>query len=684
MKKIREWVSVKTVTSPRLIVLLFVLVANVAFIGAAATVIFWLSPSFPEEGGFWTSMFNTIIMYLGIGGIDMVIEDISQVNMLLVLSCIVIILIGLVFFTYALIGYMSDFISNFIGDANSGSRRLHISGHIVILNWNSRAAEIINDLLYRNTKEKIVILAANDRDEILSDIDERISDTVETENDAASQAAADMSFFERRRYMRNNGIKNKLTIIVREGSTYSIKQLNDISIKQAESVIILSDADDDATMDSHTIKTLIQVAQMTAAEDSADDQQIVVEVEDEKTLALVEKIIKHKMRRGKCNIVPVSVNKILGYIFSQFSIMPELNMVYSTLFSYKDTVLLTQPISGTSVSDTEFVSEYLSGHSSAIPLCVMECGDGKQNSYYVADEERDIHIAKSMTSNNDLRVSLNPDFEIRERPIIILGHSSKSSAMMDGFASFNNEWKKADGAEALDVTIIDDEEGLVSHEHYKQYPWVKKVITAEIFEQDVICDAIGDFIDANGSGGCILILSDDTAAECDIDENALTYLILLQDIIINRLENNPNFDLNAIDMIVEILDPQNHDIINHYDMKNVVISNRYVSKMIVQVSKDKALFELYQDILTYDEENSDGVSKEMYIKRADEFFGEIPKPSSAADLIRAVYHASPDDNKSVLLGYFSPDGEMTMFSGEQSNIYVELSGKEKLILFSDH
>ena len=106
--------------------------------------------------------------------------------------------------------------------------------------------------------------------------------------------------------------------------------------------------------------------------------------------------------------------------------------------------------------------------------------------------------------------------------------------------------------------------------------------------------------------------------------------------------------------------------------------------MIMQVGENEALFDFYQDFLTYDEAASEAGSKELYVKRADAFFSETPKPCSAADLIRAVYHSSPDGNKSVLLGYFRADGEMVLFSGDQANSKVALSGQEKLILFSNH
>jgi len=36
------------------------------------------------------------------------------------------------------------------------------------------------------------------------------------------------------------------------------------------------------------------------------------------------------------------------------------------------------------------------------------------------------------------------------------------------------------------------------------------------------------------------------------------------------------------------------------------------------------------------------------------------------------------------LGYFRPDGKMTLFKGDQSKIKVSLTNEDKLILFSNH
>ena len=53
------------------------------------------------------------------------------------------VLIGMITFTGAVIGYVTNYISNFIENSKSGARSLKVSRHTVILNWNSRASEIL-------------------------------------------------------------------------------------------------------------------------------------------------------------------------------------------------------------------------------------------------------------------------------------------------------------------------------------------------------------------------------------------------------------------------------------------------------------------------------------------------------------------------------------------------------------
>lgn len=109
--------------------------------------------------------------------------------------------------------------------------------------------------------------------------------------------------------------------------------------------------------------------------------------------------------------------------------------------------------------------------------------------------------------------------------------------------------------------------------------------------------------------------------------------------------------------------------------------------MVTQIGRKQALFEFYSDILTYDEEGATSYeSKELYIKEVDRFFdkNEIPVKCSARELIWSVFEASPQNNKEIILGYTSSNGKMTIFSGNQDDIQVELRPKDKLIIFSSH
>ncbi|MCH5191300.1 MAG: hypothetical protein J1F23_03960 [Oscillospiraceae bacterium] len=707
VKRIKEWLSVQIAKNPAKIVLAAILLFNVFFFFIAAVVISNMALSGTEQMSFLEAAFCTVTMILDAGCIQFVVADIGEAKVALVVVCLVIIFIGMISFTGAVIGYLTNYISNFIENSNAGARKLHMSDHVVILNWNTRASEIVNDLLYCNEKQNVVVLVNRRKNEVEKEIAERLSDTVARENDKLQKRCKKLPLIKRLLTVRKERLRNRITVIVREGDVFSSKQLNDISLKQAKTVIILG-SDFNNTVckfetrermeehergNSQTVKTLMQVADITAAADSNDNQRIIVEITDDWTYGLVDKIIQRKVRsdeeKGKCNIIPVRVNQILGQILSQFSLMPELNLVYKELFSNKGAAFFTEQHEV--MADKDFIPEYMRDHKHAIPLTYMTYGD-KAYHYFSAESENDIHTV-SRISKSDYAVKLNENYWIENKNVIILGHNSKCRDIMQGFAAFCNEWQYKNGDdEVLRIVVIDDQKNLEKMDFYKEYPFVVDTVPASIYDREKICDTIKQFVEANNEDTSILILSDDMALNEDIDANALANLIYVQDIIKEKEDNESEFDPESIDVIVEIIDPKHHDIVNSYSVNNVVISNRYISKMITQIGEKDALFDFYTDILTYDEDDSDGYnSKEIYTKKVNRLFDEIPKKCTAEEFIRAVYKESIDVslktgvyNPTVALGYVKPGGRMFLFSGDQSQITVELDEKDKLIVFSNH
>ncbi len=701
MKRFKEWLSIQLVKRPGGMVLVAILLFNILFFVASAAVISALSSEGTQELSFIVAAYYTVAMVLDAGFVSSV-SEIGTSGVILTVFCLVVVLVGMITFTGAVIGYVTNYISHFIENANSGKRRLHVSGHVVILNWNTRASEIVNDLLYCETEQKVVVLVAGRRAEIEKEIDERLSDTISRENKAVLDKYAALPFFRRRAMFRKEKMKRNVTVIVREGDVFSSKQLHDISLEHAKTAIILGNdvnntickfehkdrMDDQSRGNPQTIKTLMQVADITAAAYSDDNQKIIVEITDDWTEEIVDKIIRYKQVDGKCNIVPIRINKILGQILSQFSLMPELNAVYRELFSNKGAAFYSHE--ERVEDDVAHAKAYLAEHRHAIPLTFMS-EKGKDYYYYAADSEKDITRKSAAIKACLPEVKLNHDYWIVQKNVVILGHNSKCRDIMQGFRAFCDEWGKSD-REILRILVIDDEKNLEKLNYYREYPFVVETVAAKLYDKDLICSTIERFALSNEEDTSVLLLSDDTVLNEDLDASVLTNLVYVQDIINKKVKEDPTFDPESIDVIAEIIDPKHHDIVNSYSVNNVVISNRYISKMITQIGEKEALFGFYSDILTYDTADSEEYdSKEIYIKKVSRFFEELPPPCTAEELIRAVFDASTDEsipkekhNPNIPLGYVKPGGRIVLFSGDQSQIKVHLEQRDKIIVFSNH
>jgi hypothetical protein len=112
--------------------------------------------------------------------------------------------------------------------------------------------------------------------------------------------------------------------------------------------------------------------------------------------------------------------------------------------------------------------------------------------------------------------------------------------------------------------------------------------------------------------------------------------------------------------------------------------------MITQISENYALYYFYADIMTYDSEGSSFEGKEVYVKKAGEYFEKLPPPGTSVDsLIRTVFAKSRqfwgyEGDYAVLIGYVDTQNKMHVFSGDQLNQEVTLTDEDMLIIFSNH
>jgi len=124
----------------------------------------------------------------------------------------------------------------------------------------------------------------------------------------------------------------------------------------------------------------------------------------------------------------------------------------------------------------------------------------------------------------------------------------------------------------------------------------------------------------------IIILSQGGGNGADEDEQTdsetIIILLLLRNIFETRAEKACNTKL-----ITEVLDSDNQPLVARTGVNDFIISNRFVSMLLAQISEDADIKRVYDDL--FEEDGS-----EIYLKPTSLYFDEFPVEVTYADLIR--------------------------------------------------
>ena len=694
MIKFRSWLSVQVAKHPKRVVLVLIILFNVLFINVSAAVISSLSLRGTENMNFFHAAYYTVTMILDAGCIESVITDIGTSGVALTLTCLAVIIIGMITFSGAVIGYLTNILNDFIENANAGNMRLYLSNHTVILDWNSRAPEIVGDLLFSDKKETVVALVKSDSDNIKKEIEERLNLTIEKENAVVNKKAETMNFFARWRYLKNNKLVNNVSFIAIEGNIFSQKQLRDIRIDLAKTVIILNSDPSDPYAENgipsdksspQAAKALMQTADIMSAGNAAHNRNIIIEITDSWTYDIVQRIISGKELGEKCSIVMFYVEKFLGQLLAQISITPELIFVYGDLFSNKGAAFYTKPVQ----TDDEigYIRDYLSTHKKAIPLAMLN-NNGKSCFCFAADNQRSIDKKHKLKSSG-CSVELN-NMQSECKRVIIIGHNNKVEEIMSCYEAYISCQSRDKQISPLKVAVIDKADSLSRMDHFRRYSFVEDTAELDIYNIDKTFETIERLLSDTSEETSILILSDDTEVEENADSSALICLVYIQDFIKDVLQKKPGYDKKRVRTIVELTDPGHFGIAKGYKMVDAVISNRFTGSIITQIGAKESIYDFYKDLLSYSSDKQDGQIKKPQIRKVSSFFREIPPPCTAYDLVRAVFEASVSSAEAskkrhpvLVLGYIKANGETIIFSGDLTEINVSLGVEDKIIVYTD-
>ncbi|OQC16296.1 MAG: hypothetical protein BWX72_00658 [Firmicutes bacterium ADurb.Bin080] len=573
MNSFKRWLSIKKHKNARLILLIGIIVFNLLLWLVSSLIAFLSSPG--SYGNAVEALWRTGITWM----LDPGFYD-PDGNVVVKVLSITVIITSMISFSGGIIAYVANTFSSIVEKSEKGSGKLYIYDHILILNWNSKALELIADYLYDEDVTNVVVLSSCEKLEV-------------------------EKLVKRKLYDMGKDKAGHLNVIVRQGDVFSKSDLSDVCIDKASSIIILSPSDDNREIDAldmSVIKNLMLVVNC----ESSKDPVIIVEAKKEETVELVkEKIAKNTNRIDR--IIPIQPDEMMGRLIAQTIIYPEVNSAYQELFSFKGAEFYIAPEGS--------IGDYMKENNYSIPLF-----NRNGVMYILSDSEKNLQVKRPIPISDYRKVEVGEYQTYREKNIIVFGQNSKLKYIEDSIRLFEK-----DSNSKVNITLVGANDADTINKSVKD---IKKIDS-------------------------ILILSDDNISKEDYDSDVLLTLLMIQDIA----------KLHHADIIIELLDPKNYDIAQNYNIRNTIISNKYVSRIMTQLSKSSKLYNLFIELLTYDDNEGEDATYELYSFDVIDFFkGKNPEPfNSASELINSCYFSSSGEY--TVIGYVSK-GITRIFKGD--------------------
>ncbi len=584
---LKRWYSIKKEKNARELILIIIVVFNLLLWFVSSILAYLIQPT----------MYGNIIGALWSSGITWMLEpgfyDPNVVPAIRAIS-IVVILTSMITFSGGIIGYVSNLFSSLIENAKQGKGQLYLKNHIILLNWNHKALELIADYIYDDKSTYVVVLSSIEKEKIEQEIHHKFFDI--------------------------SASKTKLNVIVRQGDVFSKSDLTEIRIKEAKSIILLADEQDDVCHeDVCVLKTLMLISKM----DLNPNQTILVEVKNEKTIHLIrDQIAKQSTLANQ--ILPIFPDELMGRLIAQTLLMPGLNKVYHELFSFEGAEFYTIPY--------EDPITFLKQHDHAIPIY-----GNKEDLYVLASCYPNIYKKRETPLGEYKKFMVEDKTLYQEKTILVFGENRKLPYILESLRLFELENKVK-----IHMERIESNEAEVIESYTKKLSKIDH----------------------------ILILSKDNVALHERDSDVLITLLMTQEIA----------KKHHADFVVELLDPKHNDVAQSYNVKNTIISNEYISRIMTQLSKNRKLYDLFIDLLTYDDGSEEKDSYEVY-KYDAPLLIQTAYPivfSSRADYIYSMMMNS--QGKFIPIGIIK-EGQLEIFQGdldEQKSLVI--NEKDSLII----
>jgi voltage-gated potassium channel Kch len=530
--------------------------------------------------------------------------------------------LGGIFIVSTLIGVLASGISDKLDDLRKGHSFVVEKGHTLILGWSEKIFPIISELLIANENQKnpvIVILGHQDKVAMEDEIKSRIPDTKNTR------------------------------VICRSGSTIDLNDLNIVNPHDSRSIIIL--AQDGSDPDISVIKTILALTNNPNRR--KEPYHIVAEISDHKNKEVAEMIASGE-------VTLVHTEELISRVIAQSCRQSGLSVVYTELLDFDGDEIYFQEEPG--LNGKTLKDAVMSYEDSAVIGIRFKDGSIKINppmdtlissgDKVVAISKDDDTIKLNGRSNPDINagaISTGSPKKADLEHTLILGWNSKACNIARELDNYL--------AEGSTLTIVAEGDNVETQVNELRPTLSKQTI--DHIPGNISDRSMLDSLKLERFNHIILLCYSDTMPEQEADSKSLITLLHLRNI-----EEKTGHDFTIVS---EMMDIRNKELAEVTEADDFIISNKLISLMLSQLSENKELKAVFDDLF-----DADG--SEIYVKPVTDYI----KPDTSVNFYTLCESAA--NKGEIAIGY-----RLNEFSHNVNKAYgvVVNPKKSDMITFTD-
>ena len=497
-----------------------------------------------------------------------------------------------------MLAFVTSVFKEKLEDLRQGRSDVIEEDHTLILGFGIRSVEIIRELIEANDSEPdaaVVVLSDTDKEEMDNFFNDTLTERATTR------------------------------IITRSGSVSSPNFLKRMGVALCKSVIVLNaaqPADPGSVKAQEDYKVLKTIMAILAASDDDNIPPIVAQLYYSRNRELALEI-------SPGNILVLDEEMILSKILVQTSRQPGLSLVYSDLVGFMgNEVYFSEPpksMLGASFLDAAFYFKQ------SVPLGirdfegtillnppkdrVLEEGD---DLIILAEDDSTIVYYPKPVMEPEIFPASNEKVSLEQERFLIVGWSKKSPILIREYASYIMPGSSIDVVVKHNSELIQKSFDLIC----KVYPNLKMSLTqvnmaSKAFPLKQQPEKYDNVIILSGEGNNVEIIDSETIS-----------LLLKFRHYFKKMEEKTGEEVKTL-LLSEVMDSENLEIIQQTGVKDFLISNQFVSKIMAQLSEEPDVNLVYEDLF-----QSDG--SEIYLKPIRLYFDVVPDKVSFGTLMKAA------------------------------------------------